>query len=70
MKAVLLPISLVVLLLGTSFGAAVAGETRVAELLREPSRFDGRTLVVRGTLTRLQTHTSEGRSLLHLSPLG
>ena len=57
MKAVRL-FSLVFVLLGTSFGAAVAGETRVDELLRDPSRFDGRTLVVRGTLTKLQTHTS------------
>jgi len=57
MKAVRL-ISLVFVLLGTSVGAAVAGETRVDELLRDPSHFDGRTLVVRGTLTRLQTHTS------------
>jgi len=57
MKAGLIT-SLVLALLGASFDTGVAGETRVDELLRDPLRFQGRTLVLRGTVTKLQTHTS------------
>jgi hypothetical protein len=57
MRAALL-LSLVFAVLGASVDAAGGGETRVGELLQAPSRFDGRTLVLRGTLNKLQTHTS------------
>src|SRR5207248_1644963 len=40
-------------------------ETRVGDLLQNPSRFDGRTLVLRGTLTRLQMHTSRKGDRYH-----
>jgi hypothetical protein len=39
-------------------GGAAAGETRLEEVLQDPSRFDGRSVVLRGTLTRLQSHVS------------
>ena len=39
-------------------GGAAAGEARVEEVLQDPSRFDGRSVVLRGTLTRLQSHVS------------
>ncbi len=44
--------------LGAAVDAAVAEETRLSDLLRDPSSFDGRSLVLHGTLTRLQTYTS------------
>jgi hypothetical protein len=60
MNAVLL-ISLVWATVDTSLDA----ETRVGDLLQNPSRFDGRTLVLRGTLTRLQMHTSRKGDRYH-----
>ena len=37
---------------------ADAGEVRLDELLQDPSSFDGRRLVLHGTLTKLHTHVS------------
>jgi len=45
-------------MLATCFEISRGGETRLGELLQDPSRFDGRTVVLHGTVIRLQPHTS------------
>lgn len=36
----------------------VAGETRLSQILDDPASFDGQSVVLEGTLTKLQTHLS------------